>query len=94
LTLQEALAVPLHSLPRPSRLEEHLSLGKHAREGAAVLGLETVGDLLEHLPRRHADRGDVRPIAALAIDEDGTVEVEVKSITTRPSRNRRMRPRA
>jgi ATP-dependent DNA helicase RecG len=94
LTLQEALAVPLHSLPRPSRLEERLSIGKQAREGAAVLGLETVGDLLEHLPRRHADRGDVRPIAALAIDEDGTVEVEVKSITTRPSRNRRMRPRA
>jgi ATP-dependent DNA helicase RecG len=59
-----------------------------------VLGLETVGDLLEHLPRRHADRGDVRPIASLALEEDATVEVEVRSITTRPSRNRRMRPRA
>jgi ATP-dependent DNA helicase RecG len=59
-----------------------------------VLGLETVGDLLEHLPRRHADRGDVRPIASLTPDEDATVEVEVRSITTRPSRNRRMRPRA
>jgi len=59
-----------------------------------VLGLETVGDLLEHLPRRHADRGEVRPIASLSHDEDATVEVEVRSITTRPSRNRRMRPRA
>ncbi len=59
-----------------------------------MLGLETVGDLLEHLPRRHADRGEVRPIASLAPDEDATVEVEVRSITTRPSRNRRMRPRA
>jgi ATP-dependent DNA helicase RecG len=59
-----------------------------------VLGLETVGDLLEHLPRRHADRGEVRPIASLAAEEDATVEVEVRSITTRPSRNRRMRPRA
>jgi ATP-dependent DNA helicase RecG len=59
-----------------------------------VLGLETVGDLLEHLPRRHADRGEVRPIASIAPEEDATVEVEVRSITTRPSRNRRMRPRA
>jgi len=59
-----------------------------------VLGLETVGDLLEHLPHRHADRGEVRPIASLSHDEDATVEVEVRSITTRPSRNRRMRPRA
>ena len=59
-----------------------------------MLGLETVGDLLEHLPHRHADRGEVRPIASLSHDEDATVEVEVRSITTRPSRNRRMRPRA
>jgi ATP-dependent DNA helicase RecG len=36
----------------------------------------------------------VRPIASLSPDEDATVEVEVRSITTRPSRNRRMRPRA
>jgi ATP-dependent DNA helicase RecG len=81
-------------VPRPSRLGQRLSLPKQVREGAAVLGLETVGDLMEHLPRRHADRGDVRPIASLALDEDATVEVEVRSIATRPSRNRRMRPRA
>jgi ATP-dependent DNA helicase RecG len=94
LTFEQALAAPLRSSPRPSRLEQRLSLAKQAREGAAVLGLETVGDLLEHLPRRHADRGEVRPIASLVPDEDATVEVEVRSISTRPSRNRRMRPRA
>ncbi|HEY1593931.1 MAG TPA: ATP-dependent DNA helicase RecG [Thermoleophilaceae bacterium] len=93
MTNEEALAAPVH-WPRPSALARQLSLGKQAAEGAAVLGLDTVGDLLEHLPRRHADRGEVRPIAALAPDEDATVEVEVRSITTRPSRNRRMRPRA
>ncbi|HEY2602735.1 MAG TPA: ATP-dependent DNA helicase RecG [Thermoleophilaceae bacterium] len=86
--------MPLRSLPRPSRLAEQLTLSKQVREGAAVLGLETVGDLLEHLPRRHADRGEVRPIASLAPDEDATVEVEVRSIATRPARNRRMRPRS
>ncbi|HEX6458455.1 MAG TPA: ATP-dependent DNA helicase RecG [Thermoleophilaceae bacterium] len=94
LTFEEALSAPLRSFPRPSRLAQPLALGKQAREGAAVLGLETVGDLVEHLPRRHADRGEVRPIASLGPEEDATVEVEVRSITTRPSRNRRMRPRA
>ncbi|HEY7633786.1 MAG TPA: ATP-dependent DNA helicase RecG [Thermoleophilaceae bacterium] len=94
MTLEEALNAPLRSLPRPSELEKKLTLKGPAKEGAAVLGLDTVGDLLEHLPRRHADRGEVRPLAALAQDEDATVEVEVKSIATRPSRNRRMRPRA
>jgi ATP-dependent DNA helicase RecG len=94
LTPQEALDAPFRS-PRPSALAARLVVaGKQAQEGAAVLGLDTVGDLLEHLPRRHADRGEVRPIAALAPDEDATVEVEVRSISTRPSRNRRMRPRA
>ena len=94
MTFEDALGAPLRSVPRPSRLERPLSLGKLAQEGAGVLGLETVGDLLEHLPRRHADRGEVRPIATLAVEEDATVEVEVRSIATRPSRNRRMRPRA
>ena len=93
LTLAEALEAPLRSLPHPSRLRERLALSKQAREGAQVLGLETVGDLLEHFPRRHADRGDVRPIASFAPEEDGTVEVTVKSIATRPSRNRRQKPR-
>jgi ATP-dependent DNA helicase RecG len=58
-----------------------------------VLGLDTVGDLLEHFPRRHRERREVRTVASLAVDEDASVEVTVRSATTRPSRNRRQRPR-
>jgi ATP-dependent DNA helicase RecG len=58
-----------------------------------VLRLETVGDLLEHLPRRHTDRQEVRAIASVGPEEDATVEVVVKSARVVPSRNRRMRPR-
>jgi ATP-dependent DNA helicase RecG len=83
----------LRSLPRPSQLEAPLELRRPAREAAAALGIETVGDLLEHLPRRHSDRRDARPIASLRPEEEATVEVTVKNATVRPSRNRRQRPR-
>ena len=51
-----------------------------AAKGAERLGLHTVGDLLEHLPR---DRRAARTIAELAPDETATVVVEVRSITSR-----------
>jgi ATP-dependent DNA helicase RecG len=54
-----------------------------------VLGLATVGDLLEHLPR---DRREARTIAELTRGEAATVVVEVRSISSRPVRRRGMRP--
>ena len=60
-----------------------------AAKGAERLGLLTVGDLLEHLPR---DRSQARTIAELAPGEVATVVVEVRSITSRPVRRRGMKP--
>ena len=76
--------------PRPSRLLEPLELpaGKMA-DGLASLGLQTVGALLEHLPR---DSREARTIATLAIGEQATVAVQVRSIRARPVRRRGMRP--
>ena len=54
-----------------------------AAKAAERLGLLTVGDLLEHLPR---DRQEARTIAELAADETATVVVEVRSITSRSVR--------
>jgi ATP-dependent DNA helicase RecG len=85
--------VELRSLPRPSRLAQPLDLREQAREAAAALGVETVGQLLEHLPHRHTDRQERRPIASVGVEEDATVEVLVKSVRVQPSRNRRQRPR-
>ncbi|MGI8507489.1 MAG: DEAD/DEAH box helicase, partial [Solirubrobacteraceae bacterium] len=76
--------------PRPSRLTQRLRLdGTKAEQGAAVLGLNTVGDLLEHLPR---DRREARAVAQLVPGETATVVVEVRSIAARSVRRRGMRP--
>ena len=63
-------AVPARRCGSPAR--------RRAAEGGRALGLDTVGDLLEHLPR---DRREARTIAELAPGESATVVVEVRSIT-------------
>jgi ATP-dependent DNA helicase RecG len=77
--------------PRPSRLARPLKPpgGAKAEQGAQTLGLATVGDLFEHLPRDHRD---ARGVAELTAGETATVVVEVLSITSRPVRRRGMRP--
>jgi ATP-dependent DNA helicase RecG len=85
----ELLSAPLRSLPRPSRLEAPLVVTPaRAAKGAAALGLHTVGDLVEHLPFRHDDRREARPVAALTPGTDATVVVTVRSIRARPTRRR------
>jgi len=79
----------LRSLPRPSRLSAPLGLRGRAAEAAATLGLEAVGDLLEHLPDRHLDRGEGRTLASLTAGEEATVGVVVKGVSARPMRRRR-----
>jgi ATP-dependent DNA helicase RecG len=81
---------PVH-YPRPSRLARPLKApgGAKAEQGAQTLGLETVGDLLEHLPRDHRD---ARGVSELTAGETATVVVEVLSISSRPVRRRGMRP--
>ncbi len=89
LTADELQDAPVR-YPRPSRLAEPLELiGAKAKHAAAVLGLQTVGDLLEHLPR---DQREARTVAELAPGESATVVVEVRSISSRSVRRRGMRP--
>jgi ATP-dependent DNA helicase RecG len=76
--------------PRPSRLLTPLEVTPAKAAAAAErLGLLTIGDLLDHLPR---DRQSARTIAELGVDEVATVVVEVRSITSRPVRRRGMKP--
>jgi len=82
-------AAPLR-WPRPSVLEAALKVTpQKSADAAAQLGLVTVGDLLEHLPR---DRRAARTVATLTTDEVATVVVEVRSISSRPVRRRGMKP--
>src|SRR3954451_11576284 len=88
LKLDAALDAPLRGLPHPSRLERELSLPKKVADAASALGIETVGDLLEHLPREHADRRATTPVNLLVLDEDATVSVLVRSVAVKPMRQR------
>ena len=54
-----------------------------------AFGMQTVGDLLGHYPRRYATRGDLTPLDALRIGDNVAVVAEVRSIQYRPMRNRR-----
>ena len=75
--------------PRPSLLAAPLELKGKAADAAEALGLRSVGELIEHLPRA---RREARSIAALAPGETATVVVAVRSIAGRPVRRRGMRP--
>ncbi len=89
LAEDELERAPVH-YPRPSRLDRPLVVeGTKAAHAAETLGLRTVGDLLEHLPR---DRREARSVAELAPGESATVVVQVRSIASRPVHRRGMRP--
>jgi ATP-dependent DNA helicase RecG len=91
LTEEDLRGAVVRSLPRPSRLTEPLGLKGPAAKAAAGLGIETVGDLLEHLPHTHRDRRETRSVAALGVGEEATVAVTVRSVSVRPMRNRRQK---
>ncbi|MDL5350460.1 ATP-dependent DNA helicase RecG [Microbacterium sp. zg-YB36] len=53
-----------------------------------AFGMQTVGDLLAHYPRRYAKRGELTPIDSLPLGEQVTIVAEVRSATERRMRNR------
>jgi ATP-dependent DNA helicase RecG len=85
----------LRSRPRPSRLEASLETLKGAgpklAAAAGEIGIETLADLLWHVPHGHRDRADVREVADLRIGEEATVRVTVRSARVRPTRRRNLR---
>jgi len=93
LSAAQIASAPVH-LPRPSSLERPLpgasDLGPRAARALDTLGLHTLGDLLEHLPRA---RGETRTIATLRRGETATLIVEIRTIAAKPVRRRGMKPR-
>jgi ATP-dependent DNA helicase RecG len=92
---REALGrVPLRSLPRPSTLTRPITgfpgVGPAAAKRLSKLGIETAADLLDHLPFDHRDYEGRRAVAELAIGEEATVLVRVRSCAVRPTRRRRL----
>ena len=89
LTAEEISSAPIRSYPRPDALREGVALAGAPGKALASLGIETFGDLVEHLPHSHRDRRDVRRVADLALGEDATIAVAVRSVSIRPMRDRR-----
>src|SRR5205085_5549742 len=81
------LSAGARSAPRPSRLAQPLPrLSKKSAAALESLGIETLGDVLEHLPFRHEDRREARPIAALTPGEEATVIADIRRIARRRTR--------
>ncbi|MEQ3554787.1 ATP-dependent DNA helicase RecG [Pseudonocardia nematodicida] len=64
-------------------------IGKKGADPLATLGLETVGDLLRHYPRRYVDRGRLSDIEGLVVGEHATVVAKVAKVEMRDMRQRR-----
>lgn len=74
--------------PLDAKLSSALG-GRTAQSFSRNLGLETVGDLLVHYPRRYALRGELTELGALPVDENVTIVAEVLDARERSMRNRR-----
>ncbi|REJ04804.1 ATP-dependent DNA helicase RecG [Microbacterium bovistercoris] len=75
----------------PSTLETPLDVAVGSAAAKALdraFGLQSVGDLVSHYPRRYADRGELTPILDLPIGETVTIVAEVLSTGIRRMRNR------
>jgi ATP-dependent DNA helicase RecG len=81
LTLRDLASYPVTELR---------AVGSALAERLALLGIETILDLLEYYPRRIHDRRAKREIGELKEGEDATVVAEVKRIVARRTRQRRV----
>src|SRR5205823_6736963 len=93
---RDALATaPLRSRRHPSRPCEPIGTlrgaGPKLAAAAGDLGIETLGDLLWHVPRDYRDRTRLGLLGELRIGEEATVLAEVRSVRVRPTRRRNLR---
>jgi ATP-dependent DNA helicase RecG len=92
LSEAELRAAPLRCLPRPSRLGVSVrtlkGVGDKVQDSLEGLGVETLGDLLWHIPHSYREPAAIEEIADLKIDQEATIAVEVRSAKVRPTRRR------
>jgi len=79
--------------PRPERLAAALDsldgVGVTLKRRLAKLGLETIGDILEHAPRRYESAAEEVAIAELHGDDEVVIVGEVLNVSKRPLSGRR-----
>ncbi len=89
------LETKLGSKDRNGWLSQPLSalngVGTVVSSRALELGIHTVGDLLNYPPFRYEDFSTIRQLEHVAIGEEATARVEVKSCKVRPTRRRSLK---
>jgi len=84
----------LRTRPRSSRLGAGIATlrgaGPRLAEAASEIGVESLGDLLWHVPHGYRDRTRLSEIAELRLGQEATLLVEVRSARVRPTRRRRL----
>lgn len=88
---------PEGSVPPPVEKLGRLAVPINALKGVgpayvrrlSSLGIETLGDLLYHFPRKYLDRSNVTPIGSVKTDEEVTVVGTVYEIESRRARSRK-----
>ncbi|MEK6277366.1 MAG: ATP-dependent DNA helicase RecG [Actinomycetota bacterium] len=89
---REALLSAAVHWPRPQSLQASLrslaGAGPKLSAAASEAGIDTLGDLLWHVPHGYRDRAELRELSELKIGEEATVLVEVRSAKLRPTRRR------
>lgn len=83
-----ALPPDLGPAPLDARLSGVLG-GRTAKAIEKAFGHRTVGEFLEHAPRRYAERGALTALGSLAIGESVTIVAEVIDVRERTMRARR-----
>ncbi len=95
-TREELLGIPLRCARRPAVLEAPLTslkgVGAKLAEAAERVGLETIGDLIEHVPHSYRERSEATEIAQLKLGQQATIVAEVRTQgRLRPTRRRNLR---
>jgi ATP-dependent DNA helicase RecG len=73
------------------RVESLAGVGPKIAERLASLGIETVRDLVEHIPRAYLDWDEAGSFADLPIGEEATVRCKLARIRVRPTRRRNLK---
>ena len=66
-------------------------VGPKIAERLGRLGLETVRDVAEHLPRAYLDWGDATGLGDLRLGQEATVACKVERVSLRPTRRRNLK---
>ncbi|MEO8106439.1 MAG: ATP-dependent DNA helicase RecG, partial [Actinomycetes bacterium] len=64
-------------------------VGGATAKALAAMGIRTAGELLDHLPRRYGEHGELSDIGHLQIGEQATVLAEVAEVSVRRMRQRK-----